>query len=889
MFLASTHRYVNPFLNYNVKYLHMRFYFCKAIKIAPLFLLLFLLNSQNGHAQLFVADTLGCEDLVQTLAGDGVSISNIVCNCPDDGSGAMAFGQFECIDCNLGMERGLILTSGSIENAIGPNDEAGAAQGNNAPGDPDLDMIAGVMGTNDACVVQFDVEVAADSLLFRYVFGSEEYLEFVGQFNDVFAFFISGPGITGLQNIALIPGTSTPVSINNVNDVTNPAYYVNNGDGFVTPQSTDPLYIQYDGFTTVLEARAEVIPCETYTLKLAVADDSDFTLDSGVFIEAESLTTNAVSISTSTTLAAEGFDFTVEGCVEGLIDFSTDYPASDTTIIYFELLGEAQNGVDFVEIPDSIVLLPGESERQLSIVPFNDGIDEGVEQLIIKITNTTLCNSSTVDSAFINIQDNIVAEAYPTQVQTCSGNGVQLLVTGGVTCTWQPADFLTDPNSCAPIAVPSQSMNYMAITNIGPCADTAYVDVMLDDDFDPQLDPDKTICEGETTQLNASGGTFYQWSPTDGLSCPTCSSPIFSGLTSTTYYVTFFDEVGCSFQDSISVTVGDPSISIPNDTVILCNGESQQPDYSGYESYAWSPSAGLSCTDCPNPIVSPDESTLYRIDYFNGTCTLKTELQVWVGNPIANAGEDVQGCETLEGTLGGAQVLDGFTYAWSPTTDLDNPFAAQPNISATPPPPFGMNKTYTLTVADTLGCFAEDDVVVRVDPAPTIFVLPDTIVRGLSTALVVEGIGEDAAITWSPIDGLNAPASGNTLASPQETTEYSVTAITPAGCESHTTVTVTVEDAPEISVPSAFSPNGDGINDMLRISHYNIERVLYFEVFNRWGKKVFESAPDDIAAEWNGEFEGEPQPIGAYVYQLEYVEAGSSLVKVLKGNVTLIR
>ena len=200
-----------------------------------------------------------------------------------------AMGYFDASATNLGMNAGILLTSGSVENAIGPNNVSGETSGNDFPGDVDLDAIPGVLHTHDAAVFEMDI-VPEDTLIrFEYVFGSEEYLEFVGSFNDVFAFFVSGPGITGMQNIALVPGSNVEVSINNVNDNTNPTYYVDNGDGFTAPQNADSTYIQYDGFTIVLTASMEVIPYEVYHIKLAIADDLDFGLDSGVFISVESL------------------------------------------------------------------------------------------------------------------------------------------------------------------------------------------------------------------------------------------------------------------------------------------------------------------------------------------------------------------------------------------------------------------------------------------------------------------------------------------------------------------------------------------------------------------------------------------------------------------------
>ena len=218
------------------------------------------------------------------LTGFGMSISNLVVTCDP-----ASIGTFISNGSNVGMTDGLALSSGHVMDIPGPNDQPGTSSAMGTPGDIDLGSISGI-STFDACIVEFDCVPQYNSLLFNFVFGSEEYLEFTGTpFNDVFAIFISGPGFTGQQNIALIPGTSTPVSINNVNDVNNSAFYIDNGNGASPPQNTDPMVVQYDGFTTNIIGEAFVQANSTYHLKFAVADGSDQVFDSGVMIEANSV------------------------------------------------------------------------------------------------------------------------------------------------------------------------------------------------------------------------------------------------------------------------------------------------------------------------------------------------------------------------------------------------------------------------------------------------------------------------------------------------------------------------------------------------------------------------------------------------------------------------
>ena len=151
-------------------------------------------------------------------------------------------------------------------------------------GDSDLTTLCGVQ-TYDACVMEFDCVPTGDTLEFNFAFGSEEYPEYVGSsFNDVFAILLSGPGITGAQNVAAIPG-GTVVSVNNVNATTNSAYFYDN-------ENPAGQYISMDGFTVNLTAFSVVVPSSTYHFKIAIADAGDGVLDSGVFLEAFSFRSN---------------------------------------------------------------------------------------------------------------------------------------------------------------------------------------------------------------------------------------------------------------------------------------------------------------------------------------------------------------------------------------------------------------------------------------------------------------------------------------------------------------------------------------------------------------------------------------------------------------------
>ncbi|EDP96581.1 choice-of-anchor L domain-containing protein [Kordia algicida OT-1] len=255
------------------------YYFLAIITFLPLVAL----------GQINVNTNLDNNALIQTLGGNGVDISNVNVTAANGSYGQFTNGGF-------GIAQGVLLTTGSIQDAVGPNDVRNAATDTNAGGSALLDALVNDGATQDATIITFDIVPEGTNISFNYVFASEEYHRFVNsQFNDVFGFFISGPGINGNQNIATIPGGNTPVAINTVNNGqsndcnapgggTNSNFFIDNCNG---------NSIQYDGHTTVLQAVANNLQaCQTYTITLAIADVSDGIFDSGVFIQQGTFSSN---------------------------------------------------------------------------------------------------------------------------------------------------------------------------------------------------------------------------------------------------------------------------------------------------------------------------------------------------------------------------------------------------------------------------------------------------------------------------------------------------------------------------------------------------------------------------------------------------------------------
>ncbi len=332
------------------------------------FILVFL-SPTELVAQLTIDNTQTATQLAQILAGPNITVTNATLTGANTASGSFVGTS------NLGFGSGVILSTGNAVDANGPNNAGNTSTDLGQPGTAVMDSIAGNVATFDALTLQFDFEVQSSSIQFEYIFASEEYPEFAppnnSGYNDVFAFFISGPGLP-LENIALVPGSPNPVTINNINDVTNNQYYFDNTGGAT---------VQYDAFTTVLTAeRQNLTPCTTYTLTLVIADAGDGVWDSGVFLKENSLVQGTVGVQTQTVNADS---VALEGCIPASFTFGLSDTATVPTVVNFTVGGTAINGIDYQYIDSTITIPAGQISATVFVNSISDGITEGQETVWI--------------------------------------------------------------------------------------------------------------------------------------------------------------------------------------------------------------------------------------------------------------------------------------------------------------------------------------------------------------------------------------------------------------------------------------------------------------------------------------------------------------------------
>lgn len=242
--------------------------------------LLILAASANAVTTKDMASGTTADQIVSTLAGAGITITNVKVTGSNTAIGTFDGGSGD----GLSIDSGVIMSSGKISTAAGPNTSEGTSGGLGQPGDAGLDAIVKPLLTHDAVILEFDAVTTTSTFSIRYIFASEEYKEFVGsKFNDVFAFFVDG------ANIAVVPGSSSPVAVNTINNINNTGLYHDN------PAGSDKFGTSFDGFTSTLTAVAFVGAGTPHHIRLAIADTSDSILDSAVYLAAGGISGSGVA------------------------------------------------------------------------------------------------------------------------------------------------------------------------------------------------------------------------------------------------------------------------------------------------------------------------------------------------------------------------------------------------------------------------------------------------------------------------------------------------------------------------------------------------------------------------------------------------------------------
>jgi hypothetical protein len=573
-------------------------------------------------AQLTVSQQNATTLVQNVLVGSGVTVSNISFQ-----GAAPMIGSFNGSNSNIGFSSGIIMSTGKIQDALGPNQETGSGAEMNVNGNALLDnILTGNNQTLDAAVLRFNFVCEGNKVQFRYVFASEEYPEYVcSDFNDVFGFFISGPGITGNQNLAVLPGSNALVSINSVNGGSvgsegssgNPCILSNSN--LYRPNSSSS--VEYDGWTSILTAMSNVIPCETYTLTIAIADVKDRLYDSAVFLESKSFTSTEIGLSSESSYV-DGLSDIYEDCGYNTVSLKRSGDLSSPLTINLITGGTATYGVDYTAFPTSITFPAGEYEVSFQVFALADGISEPAGETIEIIYTQTGCFGTTTKQVNLKVYDpppTLLVNAGLDQSYNCPNVEVTLTASasGGVqpySYQWQNFPALQNPVN----ATPGSSTTYSVIAT-DQCGSTANDDVLIDIVGYVPLSltarNDTSICKGSTIQLWASyvGGkspVVYYWEDPSITSLTRLVSP--EETTAFTFTVT--DACSISKSETINVDVNEVkalySLTYLDHSTIQFNDLS----YSNILTWDWEFGDGSGNSIEQNPIYTfPDTGTFVVI------------------------------------------------------------------------------------------------------------------------------------------------------------------------------------------------------------------------------------------------------------------------------------
>lgn len=817
------------------------------MKKAFLYSLISFLLVNNAFAQLLVAPNGNASALVNQIVGNNVTITNAILKCNPSASGL-----FISNGSNIGLNSGILLTTGAAAIAKGPNNKNSAGDcfvQNPSFSDPQLNSIE-PKATYDGCVLEFDIKPVCNTLQIKYVFGSEEYPEYVGsQFNDAFGFFIWGPNPIGGAyngfNIARLPN-STPVAINNINNgsnnsgpCSNCSYYVNNSSG---------TSVQYDGFTTPLTASVNVSPCQTYHLKLAIADAGDCDYDSGVFLEYKGISCANAQIPTITTSTTASLCDLNNGTATAAIGNYTGTatylwsPGGQTTQTATGLApGNYNCQIAFAN--------PCPYTKTVTVqVPHNKGFTYTNTVTNIKCPQDAN-GSVTVTASGGNTPYSYSWNTNPPQFSQTATN----LSLGYYVCT------ITDVTGC----MKKDTVKIFATTTLSLAPVTT-----------------SALCNNPTGTgtANAAGGVqpySFVWSTT-----PPQITPTVGGLLPGNYSVTVTDGDGCIKTESVNVGNFFPVIAF-NDSIIhaTCNqinGAIYINSLSGGTgpySYNWS--GGQTTSSITG--IAQGNYTVSVLDKDNCPASKVFAINNFTYLPIDQSQKNDK-CDQKIGSatvmvLGGTAPI---SYTWS--NGQTSPTAT--NLGA---------GNYNVFIEDAVGCKNSTSFIIAN--------LNDNYNGTFDINPRDPSVNENFQIIIHPTSLWNLDfaglSTGEMLRDTSNVLNYSEYGwyyvnyflVSDNGCKINVKYDFFVKDYMTIYFPNTFTPNEDGINDFYSASGTLIKEFK-MQIYDRWGEKLFST--DDLYKGWNGTFRGAQCKEDTYIYKAQVKDYFGKAYDFI-GHVNLIR
>jgi gliding motility-associated-like protein len=670
--------------------------------------------------------------------------------------------------------------------------------------------------------------------------------------------FSNGTGCTGSVNVTVNPGAGINAGFTSV---ATSCPTVNNGSVTITPTSgTAPFMYSINAGAPQASNQFNNLPAGNHTVLITDANNCQGTL------------TVTVTAGTSISSTISSTQPVCSNINDGTI---TVNPTSGTAPYSYSLnAGTPQPGNTFTGL--------GAGTYNISITDALGCTGSNTVTLTTNppivfttaSTNAALCNGTATGSLTVTASGGVASYQYalsPFTVFQASGNFTNLpagtytiRVRDNVGCIKDTALTITQPTLLNNTATATGSAG--CSNNDGIITAAATGGVL----------PYRYTIAGPT--VNTSGAT----------------SGIFTGLSAGTYTITATDANNCTANATATIIIIDNMfLNIGADTTICAESSITFLPQTNPETniFSWTGINGTATSTIANPsvknaVASPVDTSMYVLHAQWGGCERwDTILVNLLHKPVANAGNDTAICHLTYATLVGsaANVSGAVSYEWTPSTNVEFPTQAITNVN-----PAGSDTTYTYTliVRDNYGCnfSVSDQVKVRVQPPVPAYAGNDTTATlGVAHQLTSGG---GSTYLWSPAGPLNDASLQNPLAILSQDQKFIVQVTDFAGCIGYDTVFLKVYAGPAYYIPNAFTPNGDGLNDVFRPIPVGVTKTEWFRVFNRFGEMVFETT--QWMKGWDGSFRGKKQPMGAYTWIIKGIDRNGKKIE-MKGTVMLVQ
>lgn len=879
----------------------------------------------KSYSQVVVNNTNTVSWYVQNvLLGANVSVSNITLNGVSGNSQNEMVGEFSDVTSSVGLPNGIILATGDANLAASSNLSGSEALGGtgNSGVDVDLDGIAS-NGLYDLCILEFDFIPNGDTISFNYIFGSEEYPEYVcSEYNDVFGFFLTGNNPAGgtynAQNIALIPDPVTPglytgtaVAINTVNSGSAGGFGTASNCSAIDPNWTSynifyttnsgPNY-EYDGRTTPLPVVVPVNCGETYHIKIAIADAGDAIYDSGVFLEAGSFSSNGSVVADPPNLG----DIVMCSSV-----YTVDFQGPTVTPPYS--IWDFGDGIG----------------TSTAAAPTYTYADTGSYDVMYIAIDSSTCDIADTAYMTVTIIENEVLSGTFTipPVDPCTDSlliSMAFTGTGADSIVWNMGngDVFTDTLSFEYYyTIQGEYKVTMSAWDLD-CGGTIVISdsVHFISDFSYALataPDDTTLCSPPpyTMDFTSTGSQYSYWDFGDGSGNSTDANPTYIYSDSGLYNVTYIaiDSTTCNIADTVYFNVHlIQNEQLSADFQIPTFDPCSSPDSvlvqlaftgSGADSLHWDMGNGTTFEDSLSidyyyTNLGSYTITMEAYDFTcNNTESFSDIINFFIDSTeaIADAPEDTTLCSLPPFSIGftsnGATPDHYWDFGDGGSSTFVNPTHIY-NDSGLFEVMYVAIDSSTCNIADTV-YFQVHLIQAEQFSAELNFTPPPPCNSdSMLVQLDFTGTGADSVV-WDMGNGdifsengisyyYTIPGQYNV-----SMTAYDFTCnISETFTEE---VTFVQSKVTEVVIPNVFTPNGDGDNDELKFVNIDGAQTYRLTIYNRWGRKVFQS--EDPLEYWNGEIKGEGAKAkeGVYFFEIIYTDICSDKENVETGYVHLMR